>query len=92
MFTAMFLDHYSKLDKAKKAAEAAEVVYVKELLEDFGLSIKTIRSYSNIQIYMESKLFQYILKIIFLLLYKKFLLILKLTHLFLHLFVFLNIL
>ena len=42
MFTAMFLDHYSKLDKAKKAAEAAEVVYVEELLEDFGLSIKTI--------------------------------------------------
>ena len=42
MFTAMFLNHYSKLDKAKKTAEAAEVVYVKELLEDFGLSINTI--------------------------------------------------
>ncbi len=42
MFTAMFLDHYSKLDRVKKAAEAAEVVYVKELLEDFGLSINTI--------------------------------------------------
>ena len=42
MFTAMFLDHYSRLDKAKVAAEAAEVVYVDELLQDFGFSIKTI--------------------------------------------------
>lgn len=42
MFTAMFLDHYSRLDKAKAAAEAAEVIYVDELLQDFGFSIKTI--------------------------------------------------